>query len=185
MNDDAGVVVLHTSWRGRLVSTVPPSVLLLGGLWGLGQGGSIVAVVLVVLGAGLLVVGLFDFPWRSVIGPDGVERRCPLRTERLEWERVTAIARPRTTKAGERLTGKAGLVAEVGKRRYLLANRCESRFEFEAIDRALGRWSDGTLLRASAPPDDAAPTWMYQRRMDGGDGFVDAPTDLPRWPLRR
>ncbi|MEM8905936.1 MAG: hypothetical protein AAGF02_19720, partial [Actinomycetota bacterium] len=93
MTDESGAVVLHTSWRGRFQSTVPPAVLLLGGLWGVSAGGSVIAVILVVLGGFVLAVGLFDFPWRTVIGPEGVERRCPLRTDRLPWERVTAIAR--------------------------------------------------------------------------------------------
>lgn len=185
MTDDVGAVVLHTSWTGRLMSTLAPAAILLGGLWGIAQGGRLVAIILAVVGGFLLLIGLFDYPWRTVLGPDGIERRCPLRTERLAWERVASVVRPRSTKARRRVAGKAGLVAEMGKRRYLLTNRCESRFEYDAIDAALEAWSDGVLLRASRPPDEVAPTWLYQRRLDGGDGFVDAPADLPRWGSRR
>lgn len=183
--DGVAAVALHTSWRGRFISVVPPALLLGGGLWGFSQGGRLVAIILIVLGGSLLVVGLFDYPWRTIIGPDGIERRCLLRTERLPWNRVTAVARPRSTKAVQRVAGKAGLVAEVGKRRYLLTNRCESGFEYEAIQGVVERSGGGVLLRASEPPDEVAPTWMYQRRVDGGEGFVDAPADLPRWGSRR
>ncbi|MEO1060292.1 MAG: hypothetical protein AAFZ07_02655 [Actinomycetota bacterium] len=178
-------VVLHSSWRGRFFSLVPPALLFGGGIWGYSQGGRLVAVILIVLGGVMLGIGLFDYPWRTIIGPDGIERRCLLRTERLGWRRVTAVARPRSTKTVQRVAGKAGLVAEVGKRRYLLSNRCESGFEYEAIQRVIDRSGGRVLLRASEPPDEVAPTWMYQRRLDGGDGFVDAPADLPRWGSRR
>lgn len=179
-------IVLHTSWRGRLTSVIGPLVLL---VWG-GYGAAIAGfrpfnIVLLVVGAGMALVVLYDYPLWSKIGPAGVERRCSLRTERLAWEEVRAIARPGARQrflgsgrgeqgeASKHAAGKAGLVAEVGKRPYLLVDRIESQAEHEAIETGLASWAPGMILRAGKPVEGTPPTWLYKRRKQHVEGMVD------------
>lgn len=141
--------------------------------------------ILLLIGIVMAVVVLFDYPVSSSIGPEGVARRCVLRTERLPWSEVGAIARPgarqrfmglgRNDKAeqSKHSTGSAGLVAEVGRRPYLLVDRIESPVEHEAIANGLKTWAPGLILRAGKPVDGTPPTWLYKRRRADIEGMVD------------
>lgn len=141
--------------------------------------------ILLLIGLVIGAVVMFDYPLWSTIGPDGVARRCVLRTERLGWSDVRTIARPGArqrfpvSKRGVRTdgtkiaTGRAGLVAEVGKRPYLLVDRIESPAEHEAIQRGLVKWAPNLVLRAAKPVEGTPPTWLYKRRKDDVEGMVD------------
>ena len=179
-------VALHTSWRGRFTALVAPLVIL---TWG-GYGFAVAGLqwfngLLLLIGLALALVVMFDYPLWSTIGPEGVARRCVLRTERLDWSQVGAIARPGARQrfmgmgrgsgdeASKHSSGRAGLVAEVGRRPYLLVDRIESRVEHEAIRNGLKTWAPGLILRAGEPVDGTPPTWLYKRRKDDIEGMVD------------
>lgn len=179
-------VVLHTSWRGRFTALLAPLVILTWGGYGLAVAGlQWFNAILLVVGWALAAVVLLDYPLWSTIGPEGVARRCILRTERLDWSDVKAIARPgarqrfpvsrRSVPAeGEKVaTGRAGLVAEVGRRPYLLVDRIESPAEHEAIERCLVAWAPSLILRAAKPVEGTPPTWLYKRRTSDIEGLVD------------
>lgn len=140
---------------------------------------------LVAIGGVLLCVVAFDYPMTSTIGPDGVTRRCLLRTEHLEWDRIRTIARPgarqrffgrssdpldSTPKVAK---GRSGLVAEVGKRPHLLVDQLESPAEFEAVELGLRAWAPNLTMRASRPVEGTPPTWLYKRRRSEVEGMVD------------
>ncbi len=179
-------IVLHTSWRGRFSSLLGPLILL---TWG-GYGFSVAGLqwfngVLLLIGIGFGAVVVFDYPLWSTIGPEGVTRRCLFRTERLAWTDVRTIARPGArqrflgTKRGvetaesKHAVGRAGLVAEVGRRPYLLVDRIESQVEHEAIEKGLRKWAPGLILRAGKPVEGTPPTWLYKRRKSEIEGMVD------------
>jgi len=111
-------------------------------------------------------------PLHTVFVPAGVVRVCALRRHRLAWTTITAIERvPRRLarrdhdRARPRRPG--GLVARIGRRRYLLCNRSEGALEFDALTRMVSSWDDAVVLRAARPPQDTAPTGLYRRRRDG------------------
>lgn len=179
-------IVLHTSWRGRFTALLAPIVML---TWG-GYGVSVAGLqwfngILLLIGVGIAVVVLVDYPISSKVGPDGVARRCVLRTERLSWSEVGAIARPgarqrfmglgrnEEAEPSKHSSGSAGLVAEVGRRPYLLVDRIESQAEHEAIVNGLKNWAPGLILRAGKPVDGTPPTWLYKRRRTDIEGMVD------------
>lgn len=185
-DDGPKAIALHTSWRGRLTSFVGPFVLLVWGGYGLVAGGlGWVNGVLLALGSLFALVVLFDYPLSSTIGPDGIVRRCALRSEHLDWSAVRTIARPgarqrfptgrREQSVGgtKQATGRAGLVAEVGKRPYLLVDRIESVVEHDALERALRTWAPAITIRAARPPEGTPPTWLYKRRKSEIEGMVD------------
>jgi len=140
--------------------------------------------IILVVGLGLAAVAFLDYPLWSTLGPDGIVRRCVLRTETLVWEDISTIARPgarqrrfgsapRQADQTASAVGRAGLVAEVQRRPYLLADRIESPAEHEAIESGLRTWSPGLAWRASKPVEGTPPTWLYKRRRDHIVGMVD------------
>ena len=86
---------LYSSWRGLVLAFVSPLMLLgVGVLALIGGGVGVVSIVLLVVGVGLLVVSLFDFPMYTTFAEDGLRRRTPLRTHTIEWdESPRSIAR--------------------------------------------------------------------------------------------
>ena len=177
----ANAVVLHTSWRGRVLFVTAPLLLAGLGLYGIVAGGfQVFNTLLFIIGCLLLAAALFDFPLYTTIGTDGVVRRCLVRTDRLGWDQVTAIARPASRgalgglKNGLGITNSTGLVVEIGKRPAMLVDRIESPAEFDAVKNGLDQWVPGMILRASRPADGTAPTWLYKRRLGGGEGLIDA-----------
>jgi hypothetical protein len=131
--------------------------------------GSVILIVIAVI-VGLIVV--FDYPIASAFGPNGVERRCLLRRERLGWDRIEALTRTSDStglQPGEGSRWKVsrrpgGLVAVIGRRRYLLVNQCESREECRRLRDGLLEWTEEPLWVAGLPEDDQPPTWLYRRR---------------------
>ena len=171
MTDEPRPVVLHTSWRGRLLAFVAPVVLLAFAGLGYAVGGvRPVPVICSVVGLGLAGIVAFDYPLHAVFGPGGIERRCLLRREQLDWDRVSGVVRPAYRSAlGRWMHPSTGLVATIGRRRYLLTDRMESRYEFAALTRGMDRWDRNVRIEATEPPDDTAPTWLHKKRVGGGD----------------
>lgn len=87
-------VVLHSSWRGILLSHATPLLLVvLGGLATADAGPHPIALALMATGVALEAVSLLDFPLSAVFGPEGIERRCLLRRRRLAWSEVDDLRR--------------------------------------------------------------------------------------------
>jgi hypothetical protein len=165
-------VVLRSSIRGILNAFLSPAVLLALATWVLLTGRpSWFTWFVGLLGAVLAVISIVDFPLRTAFGPEGVTRLCAARRHHLDWSEVVAIERamgPRSllpTRQGERrsFTRPGGLVARVGRRRYLLVDRVEGAAEYDALADAVKRWDDVVVVRASRPPADTPPTTLYRR----------------------
>ncbi len=196
-------VVLHTSWRGRITTIMSPSILTALGGYGVADTFRWFAFAILVVGIVLGIVGLVDYPRVTVIGAGGIERRCLLRTQRLDWAAIATVARPAPanrwrrdmTTAGtiarssaSRTPGerpahaeqaategtKGGLTAEIGRRPFLLCDKVESQAEFDAIDAGLRHWAPSVPMRASRPDSSVPPTWLHKKRLgSASDGLVD------------
>lgn len=168
-------LVLHSSWRGRLLAALTPALLLsFGAIGALAVGFRVIPVVALVIGFVLLMVVVFDYPLRTVFGPESIDRKCLGRTERLAWSQVGLVGRPAySARLGRLGRTTTGLVAAVGRRRYLLTDRMESKAEHQALLRLIAAWAEGTPVEASQPPDDWPPTWLYKRRQGSTDSLID------------
>lgn len=166
-------VLIHSSWRGIVAAYASMVILVVIAFVAVSAAGFNIGSVL--LTAIAVVVGLivvFDYPIASAFGPDGVERRCLLRRERLAWHRIEALTRTSDStglQPGEgsrwRISRRpGGLVAVVGRRRYLLVNQCESREECRRVRDGLLEWTEEPVWVAGLPEDDQPPTWLYRRR---------------------
>lgn len=163
---------MHSSWRVVAGGYVGPVALLALAAAALTGGAVAAAVVLGVFGVILLAVLLFDVPIASRFGPDGFERRALLRRHVIGWASVRQLTRAR----GKLLTvnrfsgdpevraNRGGLVAVVGRRRYLLVDTAESRDEFEQLMALLGEHAPQLVDEDLMPPPDAPPTFLYRRR---------------------
>ncbi|MFK8024621.1 MAG: hypothetical protein AB8G26_11730 [Ilumatobacter sp.] len=57
-----------------------------------------------------------------------------------------------------------GLVAKVGRRRYLLVDQCESLDEYKRLEALLGEQARSILFEdLIVPSEDVDPTWTYRR----------------------
>ena len=145
-------LTLHSSWRGIIASFV-------GGAFPLAIG-------FTVAGAAVLLGLAIDYPIASTFDQAGVTRRALARRQRLDWGRVRQLSRTRSRglrKSGGGLPG--GLVAVVGRRRYLLVDQPEGGVEYDDLERLLG--DQGSRLEIDLvmrPNNDAASTWLYRRR---------------------
>lgn len=165
-------VTLHSSWRTVVGGYVGPVMLLALALAAWAGAAVGTAVVLAVLGAVLLGVVLLDLPVASTFGPDAVERRAPLRRHRIGYSDIRQLTRARGKLLSiNRFTGdpemranRGGLVAVVGRRRYLLVDNAESRGEFETLMALLEEYAAGLVDEDLMPPTDIAPTYLYRRR---------------------
>ena len=169
---DQESVTLHSSWRvvagGYLAPVVLLAVVALG--WSRG-GGSPALIAVVVVAVVLLAVLLFDYPVSSTFTRSGVERRMPLRRHRIEWVdvrqltrtsgRLLSTARLSSDPAARRNRG--GLVAVVGRKRYLLVDQPESRDEFAAVNEVLAHEASGLIDHDLEPPEGIPPTFVYRR----------------------
>ncbi|MEM7342368.1 MAG: hypothetical protein AAF467_27255 [Actinomycetota bacterium] len=173
-SDPVRPVVLHSSWRGRLLASLAPTILIGFSLLGIaGVGLRPWPLAFGVIGLVLGAIVLFDYPLWTVFGADGVARRCPLRTERLGWDRIDQLSRPAFVIRVPGAGGSTGLVAQVGSRRYMLTDKMESRAEHQALLRGIATWSPLLAVEATLPPENRAPTWLYKRRRGTGDGLCD------------
>ena len=176
---DDRAVVLHSSWWGRVTAVLTPVLLIGGGAWGMSVRPNVLAGLFLFGGLFLLGASLWDHPLRAEIGPRGITRRCLFRSEHLVWDEVSCLARPPRSlmRVATRRANAAGLAAERGKRRYLLADVAESVAEHDEIARRVQRWAPGLPIRASRPADTNAPTWLRHQRAGSGDGLVDLVDD--------
>lgn len=163
---ESAAVTIHSSWRG-LVSGGLGAVLVaaLGVVAIIRSDGAVGPMVLLAVGVLLAAVVVLDLPVASEFDAQGVTRRALLRNHRLAWAEIDQLTRARPSVARIRRLKPGGLVAKVGRRRYLLVDQCESIAEFDALQRVLGdtvealRFGDLVI-----PPADADPTWTYRRK---------------------
>lgn len=162
------------------------------GIWGVAEvGGRPVPLAFLGVGLALTLVVAYDYPRRSVVGPEGIDRVCLLRVEHLPWPQVVALERDRgswvrrgwrpatpSDRQPER-PPSGGLVARGGgRRRWLLIDRVESRDEFDRIKAIVTRHADAVVLRARPPAPTVAPTHWYHRTRSSTDRGSD-PSQAP------
>lgn len=165
-NRDVGSVTLHSSWRGLGLSLFGAGAILVGGVVStLLTGGAVGSWLLLLVGAGLLGVVLFDFPFSAEFQSEWVIRRTLLRRQRVHWDRVDQITRARPTViAMKKSLTPGGLTAKVGRRRYLLVDQCEGLDEFYRLATLLeSREDELGFDELIPPPVDVEPTWTYRR----------------------
>ncbi len=167
MNVAADSVTLHSSWRGIVTSGIGASVVLVAGvIVVVSVGWRLLPTLTLVAGACFTLVALLDYPIASELDARGVTRRAVLRRHRLPWAQVDQLTRARPgVVVHVRGLEPGGLVAKVGRRRYLLVDQCESRAEFDALERVLGDTATAVRFdRLVIPPANVGPTWTYRRR---------------------
>lgn len=170
MADPATELTLHSSWRGIVASFAGALVVTaIGALVIAYNGAAVLSVLVTVVGVGFLATVVFDYPVASTFTADGIERRMMLRRQTIPWADVRQLSRsrPGLTK-GIRGLRHGGLVAVVGRRRYLLVDQCEARTEYDVLapivavaEADLGRelgW-DGL----GEPEEKVPPTWVSRR----------------------
>jgi hypothetical protein len=174
-------LVLHTSRLRLTVAYLGPTALVAIAIGGMIDNArfSVVALVVLVVGAAIGAVAALDYPCSSRFGPDGIARRCLVRVPCLPWSSVDALTRsadmwvaartdlPGASRRNEPLLARrrppGGLVAMRGRRRYLLVGQVESRAEFECLVRGLAEWAPSVTVLAESPPEDIAPTTIFRR----------------------
>ncbi len=170
---DTSAITLHSTWRGLIGSSFGAAIVAVAGvIMVIGNGFTVFPTI--VLGAGLLFVAtvVFDYPVASTFTPDGVERRMMLRRQHWSWSDVRQLsrARPGVTK-GIRGLKHGGLVAVVGRRRYLLVDQCESRAEYdEVLEIIADQAADLGISGLGEPEDSVPPTWVSRRAKWAPDG---------------
>lgn len=161
-------VTLHSSWRGIVGSFLGALIIAgLGLLAGFGGRWNVLSVSLCVVGAVFVIGVAVDYPVASTFDTDGVVRRTLLRRQSLRWERVTHLTRARPGMAAS--LGKmslGGLVARIGRRRYLLVDQPESGTEYDELEQVLAAAGSDVpdIDRVIRPGDAVSPTWIYRRR---------------------
>ena len=151
---DTQPVILHESTVNRLLRYVTPVVLLLIGVSASLRVGElrIGPAIFLFGGVVLLLVSLFDAPYRAVFDEHGVHRHCGLRVHSLDWDSVTSFERPpRAPSPVARIKGTerkaSGLVARVGpKRRYLLISAAERPDQWDQLSARLQVWAPAVSL---------------------------------------
>jgi hypothetical protein len=175
-------VTIYSTRRGLLSSAIAPLLLTLLGLWAVATAGfRIIPVVALVSGSSLLSIALLDYPRQTRFGEKGIERINYLRRHYIKWDAVNALERVpisyrtsgRRPTAGERASSRApstgaGLVARVGKRRYLLVNTVESRAEFEDLTSVIEAFAPHVSINAAIPSETTVPTDLYRRKRQAG-----------------
>lgn len=160
------VVTLHSSWRGILLSFGGCVILVgLAVLVSVREGGVAGLVLWSLAVIAVLVTGL-DLPIATEFGSNGLTRRALLRHQHIAFERIVRVTRARVGIIRTAQGPSGGLVAEVGRRRYLLIDKRESQIEFDEIRRVLGHDRADALGLSSElrPPDGVPPTWLYRRK---------------------
>lgn len=168
-------VVLYSSRRGVATAVFSPAVLLAISV-GTAITRPVTASVVVIgaIGVALAVVVAWDYPLRSEFTEFGIVRVCPLRRQHLPWDRVVAIERapgrarirPKRDSEVGAFRVPSGLVARVGRRRYLLTDQSEGAFEYDQLAAAIKTFDDVVMLRATRPPLTALPTTFSRRRRE-------------------
>jgi hypothetical protein len=168
-------VTLHSSWRGIVGNALGALLVWGGGILGVSVGGwRPLPTFVFVLGLLLMAVVALDHPVASTFTAQGVTRRMMLRRQHLAWERVGQLSRTRPAlTAGWRKVAHGGLVAVVGRRRYLLVDHCESADEFERVEEVVGDQRERLLDAVPRPTAQTGPTWLYRRARWAPDGEQD------------
>lgn len=178
----SSALTLHSSWRMVAGGYAGPAVLLLlAALAWTRDGSNVVPLAIAGIGAVLLAVLLFDVPVATRFDQAGVERRSPLRRHRIAWDDVRQLTRARGKLLSvNRFTGdeelranRGGLVAVVGRRRYLLVDTAESQEEFEGLMALLDEMAPALVDADLMPPPDLPPSFMYRRRRWRPDDGTD------------
>jgi len=169
-------ITLHSSWRGIALSFLGAGAVFAVGITAvIGSGWTVVPTVVFVVGVLLLVGVGFDYPIATTFTHDRIERRALLRRQAIEWSRVRQLTRTRPGfLAAQRKLHIGGLVAVIGRRRYLLVDQVESGAEFNRLDAIVSGGDGEDALSTVIRPDDAVqPTWTYRRKRwapDPSDG---------------
>lgn len=160
-----GSVTLHSSWRGIVTSALGALLLLIAGIIVVGGSGwRFLPTLTLVAGVVLSLVVLLDYPIATSFDAQGVTRRMVLRRHHMSWGRLDQLSRARPgVVAGLRKLGHGGLVGVVGRRRYLLTDRCESSDEFLVLERLLDEVDPRLLEQVPRPRPGTTPTWLYRR----------------------
>lgn len=165
-------LTVYSTRRGIAMAVLSPLFLVALGGYGVGDVGfRFLPAAVLVVGALLLSITLFDYPRRCRFTPGGIVRVCFLRSQLLDWEEVHAVERSqagfvaRRSRFLRRNPGEpdsplpsAGLVARVGGRRYLLTNRLESLREWEELRTLMEEHANHAFLGAAQPPLTTPPT---------------------------
>lgn len=159
-------VTLHSRWKGIFAGAIGSSAVLLAGILVVAAvGWRVIPTGTLLLGVFLFAIVVFDYPVASSFDAKGVTRRMALRRQRLDWDRVDLLSRSRPGMvSGFRKLAHGGLVAVIGRRRYLLTDRCESLEEYEAVQQVLGDRAAALMATTPEPPAGMVPTWWYRRR---------------------
>lgn len=159
--------MLHSSWKGLLLGAFGGGVITAAGIYSIGAtGGAVGSVIILAIGLIILLVVFADFPVSSAFDRNGVTRRPLLRRQRLTWGRVDQLTRTRPrVSVSARSLAPGGLVAKVGRRRYLLCDQCESVDEYNLLSDLLAEHDDAIAFHdLIVPPSGNDPTWTYRRR---------------------
>lgn len=140
-------------------------VFLIGALSVSMSGGAVGSIVVFAVGLVLLMIVLFDYPVASEFDAEGVVRRPMMRRHRISWSEVDQLTRARPgIAAAARNLKPGGLVAKIGRRRFLLVDQCESRDEHDRLVELIADWSEQLWLDdLILPPDALDPSWTYRR----------------------
>lgn len=167
MTSATSSITLHSSWRGLALGAIGGAVVTAAGAYSTAStDGAVGSLVLLLIGVAILAVIALDLPVASEFTGDGVTRRPLLRRHHLSWDRVDQLTRTRPSIAARaRNLAPGGLVAKVGRRRYLLVDQCESLAEYGALAELLEEASiEVSFDDLIVPPEGVDPTWTYRRR---------------------
>jgi len=165
-------VRLYSSWRGILGGLFGAVAVAMLGLVGVAGGGGWLSISVAIFGAVLLAIMLLDFPLSSQFHSAGITRRMVLRHQLLAWDRIDRLersgrARRRSVKTATSTLGTGGVVARLGRRRYLVCNQVEGAEEFEQIRRLLDENAPGLANDLGPPGEHRVPTSLYRQRPFG------------------
>jgi len=165
-------VRLYSSWRGILGGLFGAVAVAVLGLVGVGDGGGWLSVSVAIFGAVLLAVMLFDFPLSSLFHSAGITRKMVLRRQLLAWDRIDRLERSgragrRSGKTAASTSGTGGVVARLGRRRYLVCNQVEGAEEFEQIRQLLQENAPGLANDLGPSGEHRVPTSLYRQRPFG------------------
>ena len=173
---ESAALTIHSSWRGLVLGVFGVvAIMALGVLSIVRSGGSVGSLILFAFGALLACVVVLDLPVASEFDAQGVTRRALLRHHRLSWGDVDQLTRARPGLVGVRRLKLGGLVAKVGRRRYLLVDQSESVAEFDELERVLGAAAEALRFDdLLIPHANADPTWTYRRKRWAGQSGRDS-----------
>lgn len=122
--------------------------------------GGVPAIAIIVAFTAVFVAVLFTQPVWTRVDRDGMTRRCPLRTQHIDWAEIDAF---------DRLRRSGGMVARLASGRHVVVcDRMEGHGEHHTLQEVVDRYQEAVAVPA-APELDQRPTSLY-RRPEGGAG---------------